>query len=276
VTGAESDLQSTPADTQTNALTELLQTRSFDIAVGQATDLKSTFTLSSQTAQVLDDAYVGEISKNVQATSKGTNLYEITYTNKNPQVAAQVVKAVITQFQAQGQQFSVVEGERLLQADEAQVVKMQDAANLAAKNESTYLANHPGASTTSDPQAASLDGERQQALSTLQNMQTTIASLNQDIATQSAGNGVFFKILDAPLVPDSALSRSKNLITTGGIGSAVGLIVCILYIIIIVRRDRALYTVLDVEKATAFPILIQVPQLPKAARELVVSGATPS
>src|SRR5262249_21273468 len=68
-TGSESDLQATPADTQATALTELLQSRTFDIAVAKSTDLKSTLKVNQQDAQALDDAYVANISKNVQAVA---------------------------------------------------------------------------------------------------------------------------------------------------------------------------------------------------------------
>jgi hypothetical protein len=272
VTGAESDLTATPAQTQTNALLELLQSRSFDITVGNATDLKSTFNPPPLNTQKLDDAYVTDISKNVQVTSKGTNLYGITYTNNNPRIAAQVLKAVIAQFQLQGEQFSVVEGQRLLQGDEAQLTTIQKDADTATATESSYASSHPTATITNDPQYALLDGQRLQAQSTLQNMETTIATLKQDIATQNTGGGAFFKTLDAPVQPDQALSRSKNLLTTGGIGLAVGLIACLLYILITVRRDHALYTILDLEKVASYPILMQVPQISKARKELAISG----
>lgn len=272
-TGPESNLQATPATTQTDALTELLQSRAFDISVGQATDLKSTFSAQDlSNSQKLDDAYVADISKNVVATANGTNIYEISYKNGNARIAAQVLQAVITQFQSQGEQFSIVQGQSLLAQDQAQLGKLQDDANTAAANEASYLANHPGATTTNDPQYALLDGERMQAQTTLQNMQATIAGLQQDVASQSAGGGAFFKVLDPPVQPDTALSRSKNLTTTGGIGVAVGLIICILYILIIVRRDRALYTPLDVEKATSYPIIMQLPQLSEKTKNLVIPG----
>ena len=263
-TGAESDLTATPAQTQTDARLELLQSRTFDITIGNSTDLKSTFNPLPPNTQKLDDAYVTDISKNVQVTAKGTN--------NNPRIAAQVLKAVIAQFQLQGEQFSVVEGQRLLQGDEAQLSTIQKDADTATATESSYASSHPTATITNDPQYALLDGQRLQAQSTLQNMETTIATLKQDIATQNTGGGAFFKTLDAPVQPDQALSRSKNLLTTGGIGAAIGLIACLLYILIIVRRDHALYTVLDLEKATSYPILMQIPQISKAGKELALSG----
>lgn len=277
-TGAETDLTATPAATQTSALTELLQTRTFDLAVGHdAPDLKFTFGLSSRdlaNQNALGSAYVADLSKNVVSVASGANLYAISYTNHNPKVAFEVVQALITEFQLQGQQFSVTDGERLLQGDQAQLPKLQSAADSAASAESSYLTIHPGSTLTNDPQYALLDGERLQAQSTLQNMETSIANLQQDIASQSAGGGAFFKTLDPPTVPDIALSRSKALTNAAGIGAAIGVVACFLYILILVRRDRALYTMADVKKVTSYPILMQLPQLPDTSRESVLSGST--
>jgi len=272
-TGPESNLQTTPAGTQADALTEMLQSRTFDVAVGAGTNLKSTLKLSAQdlsNPQKLNDAYVADISKNVQVVAKGTNLYAVIYTNSNPRIAFQVLNAVINQFQVQGQQFSIVQGQNLLQEDESQLTQMQDAALAAATNESAYLTHHPGSTITNDPEYALLNGQRLQAQTTLQNMETTIANLKQDIARQNAGGGAFFKTLDPPVVPDSALSRSKVLITSGSIGFALGLITCILYILIIVRRDRALYSAFDLQKVTFYPVIMQIPQLPNSVKEFIL------
>src|SRR5438876_10758232 len=54
-TGPESDLQSTPATTQVAALSELLQSRDFSLAVAKATDLPSTLNLLSVNSQFADD-----------------------------------------------------------------------------------------------------------------------------------------------------------------------------------------------------------------------------
>jgi hypothetical protein len=117
-----------------------------------------------------------------------------------------------------------------------------------------------------DPQYALLDAQRLQAQSSLQTIQTTIATLNQEITVESAGSNTLFRTLDAPLTADRAASRTKLFLTDGGIGLAVGLVACIIYVLIVVRRDNSLYTVLDVEKAAPYPILMQVPQLSQATK----------
>ena len=277
-TGAGSTAPVTPADTQAAALTELLQSAAFDVAVGSSTDLKSTFTLPDPTnTQAVNAAYVADISKNVLVTSKGNDVYQISYANNDAHVAAQVVAAVIKQFQTQGQQFitiagqtySVIQAQLLLQGDQAQLAQAENDATNAAKTESAYLAAHPGA-TTNDPQYAVLDAKRVQAQSTLTNLQSAIATLSQQIgAAQGAG---FFKTLDPPVVPTIG-SRAKILPTTIGIGAAVGIVLLVVYILILVRRDRALYGVRELQKVVPYSILMQVPLVPRASTELVGPGA---
>ncbi len=274
-TGPESDLQSTPSATQVAALSELLLSRDFTLAIAKSTDLASTLQLTSSNPQLVDDALSQEITKHVVVTSRGNNLYEITYSNPNPHVAYQVVAAVVKEFQLQGEGFSVVEGERLLQGYQSQLTQAKNAADADAKTEAQYLATHPnltqtGANPLNDPQYALLDAKRLQSQATLQNLQTTIATINQEIATQSTGNDSFFKTLDNPLQPNAAVSRSKNLLVAGGVGAGIGLLACVLFILMVVRRDRAIYTALDLQKATGYPVLMQLPQLSLATMRVVI------
>jgi hypothetical protein len=99
--------------------------------------------------------------------------------------------------------------------------------------------------------------------------------LNQQLADEGTGDHTFFQVLDAPVLP-AASARSKVLFTTGGAGVAIGLLVCIVYVLIIVRRDRAFYSPLDVQTATSYPILMQVPQIANASKVLVISGVPKS
>lgn len=279
-TGPESNLLATPADTQVAALSEMLQSRAFALAVAKSTDVVSTLKLSHQELsdpQLLEDALILEISQHVQVISRGYNLYEITYTNRNPHVAYEVVAAVITEFRLQGQGFSVVEGQRLLQGYQDQLAKAKNDADSAAQTESKYLAAHPeltktGSTPLNDPQYALLDSKRTQAQSILQSLQSTIATLSQEIATQSSGEDTFFKLLDDPLQPDVAVSRSKILLSAGGAGGALGLAVCILYILLLVRRDHAFYTAHGLQKVISAPVLMQIPQLSAATKAIVTSN----
>jgi hypothetical protein len=205
-------------------------------------------------------------------------LYEITYSNRDPRVAQQIVAAVIKEFQLQGQGFSVVEGQHLLEGYQTQLAQAKQDADAAAQAEARYLAAHPalnasGSSALNDPQYALLDSKRLQAQAILQNIQSTIASISQQITRQSRGEDTFFRVLDSPIAPDVAVSRTKTFLTIGGAGAGVGLAACVLYILVLVRRDRALYTIRDLQKVSMYPILMQVPQLSPALKRHTAQDA---
>jgi hypothetical protein len=274
-TGPESDLESTPSATQAAALSELLQSRDFSLAVAKSTDLISTLHLTASDPQLVDNALSQEVTKHVIVASEGNNLYDVTYSNSNAHVAYQVVAAVVKQFQLQGESFSVVEGQHLLQGYQSQLTQAQNAANTDAQAETQYLKSHPnltqtGANPLNDPQYALLDAKRLQSQATLQNLETTVATIDQEIASESVGSDSFFQVLDAPFQPDVALSRAKNLLEGGGAGAGIGLFVCILFILMLVRRDHALYTALDLQKVTGYPVLMQLPQLSLATMRAVI------
>ena len=106
-----------------------------------------------------------------------------------------------------------------------------------------------------------------QAQAILQNIQSTVATLSQQITLQSNGEDTFFQVVDSPIVPAVAVSRTKTFITAGGAGVGIGLTACVLYILVLVRRDRALYTTRDLQKALIYPVLMQLPQLPAVMKK---------
>jgi uncharacterized protein involved in exopolysaccharide biosynthesis len=274
-TGPESNLLATPAETQVAALSELLQSRVFALTVAKSTDLASTLNLSQSMLsdpQLLDDVLLLEVSQHVQVTSRGYNLFEIAYTNPNPRVAQQVVGAVVQEFKLQSKGLSIIEGQRLLEGYQTQLAQAKSDANAAALAEARYLAAHSelkgqGSLSVNDPQYALLDARRLQAQAILQNLQSTIATLSQQIALQSSGEDTFFRVIDSPVVPDVSVSRTKTFITAGGSGIGIGLVACVLYVLVLVRRDKALYTSGDLQKVSAYPVLMQIPQLSRAMKQ---------
>src|SRR5215469_3328769 len=114
---ANTNLTATPADTQTTALTELLQTRTFTLAVTHGIDIASTLELDSNTltnSQLLDNALLNEISHHVLVKPLGYDLFTVSYTNHNPKVAQQVVEAVVHNYGLQSQGFYARVAQHLL------------------------------------------------------------------------------------------------------------------------------------------------------------------
>lgn len=268
-TGPESDLLSTPSATQVAALSELLQSRAFALSVAKATNLVTTLHLSKSVLadpQLRDNALAAEVSQHVVVTSQGYNLYGISYVNRDPAVAQQIVATVIAEFNVQSQGFSTAEGQQLLDGYQTQLAQAKQAADAATQAEARYLAAHPALKTATsaalaDPQYALLDAKRVQAQSLLQNIQSDIATVNQEMTLASTGQDALFQVVDAPIVPDTSVSRTKTFLIIGGAGLGLGLAACVVYLLVLIRRDSALYNTQDIQEVTTYPVLMQVPQL---------------
>lgn len=277
-TGPETDLNSTPAETQATALNELLQARSFALSVANGSSLPSTLDPAVQTdTQDRDDTLYGEISTKVKAAAAGYNLFVVTYQNRDPDVAQQVVASVIKNYGLQSEGFTVVEGQLLLESYQTQLTKAKQDATAATQAEAKYIAEHPQekqADLVNDPQYAYLHAQTLQAQATLQNIQTEIATVNEEISTQGNATESLFKVLDPPIAPRKPTSRLKTLIFGGGIGLGLALAACTLYIVITLRRDRTVYTVSDLRKVSPFPVVLQLPLLTTATKQLLIRPPT--
>ncbi len=280
---AEIDLSSTPAQTQSTALNELLQTHVFVDAVVKGIDLAGALNLDPSVThdpQQLENALFNDISHHVFATPQAYNLFQISYTNPNPQIARQIVASVITQFGAQSLGLSVVEGQNLLDSYQAQLASAQKALNKAADAEATYTATHPNSkltsdplSVTNDPQLASLDAARVQAQKTVQNLQDTISTIQQLIGTQGSSVSSLFQVLDPPQAPDRPVSRTKSYLVGGGAGLGIALLAIVLFLVILVRRDRSIYSPVELQHIAALPVAMQLPNLSPATISLLTRSA---
>ncbi|QBD83250.1 hypothetical protein EPA93_47725 [Ktedonosporobacter rubrisoli] len=263
----------TPADTQVAALSALLQTRDFDLAVANESGLVTNLDAATRNApQLRDDALFDEISKHVTVTSQNNNLFTIDYTNRDPQIAKKVVAAVIQNFGLQSVSFSRIQGQRLLENYQKQLAMATQDANAATAREQQYLAAHPHVTQNIlyvgpqyaelfDPEYALLHTQSAQALDRMQQIQTQMATTQLQIAAQGSSADNLFKVIDTPDVADRPTGRTKLLSMVGGAALGIALLACTLYIIILVRGDRTLYTPRDLDNIEAYPIVMQLPYL---------------
>jgi uncharacterized protein involved in exopolysaccharide biosynthesis len=269
-TGVESDLASTPAQSQATALDELLQTNSFALDVANATSLPSTLSPSvAANPTARDAALVAEISKRIVVTPQGYSLFTISYQNRDPQLAQQVVEAVTTVFEQQSGTLSVDTGKQLLKSYQTQLAAAQQTAQAAEAAQAAYEARHPlltPAALQNDPQYIVLQQATQQAQAAVQQLQSEIAALNQEIAALQGGSSTsLFSVIDPPALPDRPVSRSKLLVLGGLIGLLGGLLASAVYLILGFRRDRTIYGPQDVACITDIPVIAQLLDVPSLA-----------
>lgn len=272
-TNQDTNSPATPAQSQTNTLSELLQTRSFALLVASGTNLEAMLNLDPSTKadfQLREDALAGEVSHHVQVTAQGTNLFAITYTGRDPKVAQQVVKSIIQNYAKQSQEF----GQSLLNSYRTQFANASHNEDVAVAAETQFIQAHPNLTQTqllADPQYIQLHSHTVEAQTTVQNLQSAINTINLQVASQGNGADSLFKVIDAAVVPDQPVSRSGQLLMAGVIGLVVALLASALYLSIIVRRDHALYTALDLEKLTFLPVIEQLPHVPPTTVPLLVN-----
>lgn len=274
-TGPEADLTSTPAQTQAGALGELLQTHAFVDLVVKGVNLAPTLKLDATTMsnpQQLEDALFSDISKHVVTTPQAYNLFEISYTNPDPQIARQIVAAVITQFGTQSLSLSNIEGQNLLASYQLQLASAQKNADNAALAEAQYQSAHPTSKLTNDPQLANLDGIRTQAQTTVQSLQDTINTIQQSISAQGTNVSSLYQVLDPPQMPDRPVSRFKSYLLGGGAGLAIALLAIVLFLVILVRRDHTIYSADELQNIIAPALVMQLPGLSTATISLLTRG----
>lgn len=262
-TGAESDLNATAAETQATAITEILQTKAFTLAIAHEANLAGTYSPSARSnVDQLNNAMFDDISTHVSATAVGANVVSITYDNKNAKVAQAVVQATIDQYGISAAEFATGESKQLLLIYEQQLAQAQDASNRANNAASNYLRDHPTATTAKDPEYSVLANNATNAISTVNQIQGQIDTINSTLGTIGAGSNTLFMVVDKAAAGANPVSRSKVMIEGAAIGASVGLLAAIIFVVVMMRRDRSIYSVADLQKLTETPILLQIPQMP--------------
>jgi hypothetical protein len=174
----------------------------------------------------------------------------------------QVVKAVITNFSTASTAYATKEGAQLLSSYQVQLTVAQQQADSATQKATDYYQAHnlTATSAQTDPQYQALSQQSLQAQTALAAIKTSISSINQSLASLEAG---LFQTVDAPTLPTKPEARTKSLLLGGGVGLAIGLLGCIGYLLILVRLDQSIYSTADLPAITDYPVLIQIPRLPR-------------
>lgn len=273
-TSVDSSSLDTPAETQATVLSSLLQTRSFPLEVAKEANLASTLPAQVQAdPQNRDDALVNDISHNTVVQATTNDFFVITYTNADPQITQKVVAAIIDAYGQQIQYTSATDEHGLLATYQTQLTQAQQQNQNAVAAESHFLQTHPlltGNALQQDLQYQYLHGQTVQAQQNLQNIQTSISTLQQDITTHAIVASNLYQVVDAPAVPNKPLSRVKTLLLGIGAGLAIALVACTLFIILAMHRDRRVYSSSDLQKVTTYPVVMELPRLsPKTVSVLV-------
>lgn len=100
-------------------------------------------------------------------------------------------------------------------------------------------------------------------------VQAVVQQYGQFIVSQGGSSSsttadAFFNVLDAPELPIKADLRAR-LVLGGGVGLALAILATLLYVVILARRDHAVYDSRDVQNVAELPVIMQLPTLSPAA-----------
>lgn len=267
----------TPANTQATALTELVQSRTFSLAVAREALLAEMHgsqmgaSLASQIPIVAT-----QISQHTQVYAQGYDLFIISYTTTDPQLAQQVVAAVIDNYGQQSQLVVATDEQNLLNTYQTEL----NQANLDVQNavaaQSQYFQSHsqlPYSQLQDDPIYQQLQAQTRQVQLNLQNIQASIDTLKQNIATHRIIAASLYKVLDQPVAPSQPVDRKRTILLGTAAGLALGLIASVLFIALMMGRDRRVYTSLDLHKVTTYPVVMELPFVSVETVSILVTTA---
>lgn len=278
-TGPEADRLATPAESQATAIDEMVQTRSFALAVAHSTHLESELSDSTRAnPQLAEETLYHAIASGVYVSAQGYNLVIISYTDNDQHIAEEVVAAVIAQYGVQGPALAVSKGQQMIVDNTARLPQLQMTADAAVQAEASYLANHP---QDHDPQVAMGDTQyqllhvqAQEAQAQLTSLQSAIDMSSQNVASLSTGaTGLFYEI-DRPLAPSRPTWNVRGLLLGAFGGVVLGLLAALVYLFLVEMGDSAIYQLPEVERATDWPVLTQLPHLRSASIGQAISLAS--
>ncbi|HEX8982185.1 MAG TPA: hypothetical protein VF792_05405 [Ktedonobacterales bacterium] len=278
-TGPEADRLATPAESQATAIDEMVQTRSFALAVAHSTHLASELSNSTRAnPQLADEALYHAISAGIFVSAQGYNLVTISYTDSDQHIAEEVVAAVIAHYGEQGPALAVNKGQQLIADDTSRLPQLQATADAAIQAASSYLANHP---QDHDPQVAMADmqyqllrAQAQEAQAQVTSLQSTIDVSSQNVASLSTGAAGLFYEMDRPLAPSRPTWNVRGLLLGAFGGAVLGLLATLAYIFLLEMGDRALYQSDEIERSTDWSVLSQLPYLRPASIGHAISLAS--
>lgn len=251
----------TPAESVNQEISELLQTDAFVRAIIQRTSLEEQMGKGS----VVVDTIIADTRKNVWPTPLGNNQLQVNAVNEDPEVAYQIVNAVIEGYLQWRVNADLAESE-VAQSFFTDLIDTYSA-DLSAAREAmrSYLDAHPTPLRGDRPgdevlEISRLQGEIDLAASryatALDKEEETRLAMAQ---IESDARQTYF-LIDAPTVPEKPDTSLRKLALSGGIFTVIGVFLSIGLIIGAALLDRSFRFPIDVIHRLELPVLTMVPE----------------
>ncbi len=247
----------TPAQNLNAGLAEAIHSQqSFVLKIANQTDMPKSY--PKGTADI-DDQMVARIRAGMVITTTGTHYIVITYNDRDPRIAAQVVNAVLPAYVAQSIQFAQQNADNLIAEYRSQYQAAQDQYITDSDQYKNYIQQHPDINVDTDPTLAQLQAQVKTDLNNIQAYQQKIQNLtvNADILS----NVPSYSVTDPGLVPTAPTVKTKTTITAMIGGVALGLGTSLGLIGLLALWDRRIHSRDDLQEAVDLQVLEVVPNL---------------
>lgn len=260
----------TPAESVNQEISELLQTDAFIRAIIQRTSLEEEMDGGSAVV----DTLIEETRRNVWPSPLGNNQLQVNAVHEDPEIAYQIVTAVIEGYLQWRVNADLAESE-VAQSFFSDLIETYSV-NLAAAREAmrNYVEAHPVPLRGDRPaeeamEISRLQGEIDLAASryatALDKEEETRLAMAQ---IESDARQTYF-LIDAPTIPDTPDTSLRKLALSGGIFTVVGVFLSAGLIVGVALIDRSFRFPIDVINRLELPVLTMVPEatIPSANAE---------
>lgn len=248
-----------PAQNEVTALNEFLQSPS---SVGSVVAAATASNSNSRTTNSV--TLSTSIVKNLQVTTRGDHLVNVSYNSEDAALGTQVVLAFITTVQSQQRIANSTQTQGNLYVLNYQLREAQKQVNQSYKMLHNYMDNHGDSpsdlttSTISDPQLASMYQQYQLDVSNVADLRQQISKAKaQAVVPPGTAQQGAFSIKDYPAAIRT--SAVKTILLNVGIALAVALLLSGGFLVAKTLSDRSLRYADEVPELLDLPVLTVVP-----------------
>lgn len=270
-----------PAQSQTNVLTELLNTKYFSLKVGKRSPLAARIKEDAQrgardgpfarlgiggsrqlSQQQLDDMVFQTVSSQTMVWPAGPEIVTLVFRAGSPELAALVAQAIADQFVEEVLATQRLQSDAAIDFYTSQLKQAQ--ADVAASNKAVddYLVSRPelrGTSAVPDARLSQLRRDADAAGQRLGEVQGKLdqSKLDRAALTQPVASGL--RILDKAEVPTRPSSIRATVLQAGAVAVGLGLALLVTGVLVMtlvdntVRRPEEVEPVLDLRPVGAVP-----------------------
>lgn len=256
-----------PSTTVGGLLNELLSTRDFLNTIIDNSPLKNKVKTEADR-----ETMGGTINKNLKIDTTGYRLVQLSYSDKDPVTALQVLTLIVNNFKsyydnrvAQQTQSAVSFYTDLLKKDQSAV----DTAKAAVDS---FLQNHPDVATSIASQATTPDDLEYQGLSNDYDKarqqyttdQESLQKVQTDYQAFLKGGGTTLAIQDTPKVFDANSSKSRQIELGVGIGVAITAVLALIFTIVKTLLDGSMRETGYAQRVLRLERVIELPAIKPA------------